>query len=422
MRTPPTQTRWIVLAAVLSLVSIACGPAERSGAGSGGGADAGGGSGLALVAHLDEGDAAAVGQAVNAFGFELLAELTDGTQTTVTSPLSVATMLAMVLAGAGGDTAAAMAEVLHLDDARDVRVGALLEQLVDTDDVTVEVANALWAAEGVPFEDDYVEFTRQTFDATLEEADLGQQATADDIDAWVQEQTRDLIDGIAEDLGLPDPDVILVLLNAVYFLGEWTTRFDPAGTRPAPFALADGGTADVPTMHLAGESFGYAEADGYRMLRLPYGDSGRYAMEVLLPDADLPSLLTDLDADGWAATVEDLQDTTIDQLALPSFELEWSEELDAPLTQLGMGPVFGPDADLSRMSPAAANLEVVVHTTYIRVDEQGTEAAAVTGGAVRTTAVADPVAFRVDRPFAFTISDAETQTILFLGTVTDPRG
>ncbi|HUG83402.1 MAG TPA: serpin family protein, partial [Euzebya sp.] len=367
-------------------------------------------------------DAAAVGQAVNAFGFDLLTQLTDGSETVVTSPLSIATMLAMVLAGAGGDTAQAMADVLHLEDARDVRVGALLDRLVDTEDVTVSVANGLWANRGTPFQPDYLQFTQRTFDATLEEADLGAQATAEEIDAWVREQTRDLIDGIAADLGLPDPQAVLVLLNAVYFLGQWTTQFDPARTNPEPFTLPDGSEVEVPMMRMSGEPFGYAEGEGYRMLRLPYGESGRYGMEVLLPDGDLPSLLQHLDAQGWVATVERLQETEVDQVALPRFELEWEAGLTQPLDQLGMGVLFGPSADLSPMSPAAASLDSVVHKTYIRVDEEGTEAAAVTGGAVVTSVPVDQLLFEVDRPFAFTISDAETGTILFLGTVTDPRG
>ncbi|CAN5463201.1 serpin family protein [soil metagenome] len=419
MRTTP----WILLLIVLSLVAAACGPSvEGPTDDTAVSPDPASLERLELVAEVGEGDAAAIGAAVNAFGFDLLAQLTDGTETTVISPLSVATMLAMVLAGAGGETATEMAEVLHLEGARDIRVGALLQQLVDTDDVTLDVANALWADEGTTFEQDYLDVTRAIFDATVEEADLADPVTADDIDAWVRDQTNDLIDGIAGDLGLPDPQAVLVLLNAVYFLGEWTTQFDPALTSDLPFALPDGTTADVATMTMTEQSFGYAEADGYRMLRLPYGDEGRFAMEVILPDGDLPAVLAALDADAWAATVAQLADTPIDRLALPRFELEWDDELNGALSALGMQQVFGPAADLRPMSPVAPYLDAVVHKTYIRVDEEGTEAAAVTGGAVRTTAAVDQLDFIVDRPFAFTISDAETSTILFMGAVTDPRG
>jgi serine protease inhibitor len=425
------RTMTISLLLVLAMVVAACGPAadDAPDAGPDGGAAAptpsaspDDGPPLTLISDLGEGEAEAVGQAVNTFGFDLLAGLTDGGDTTIISPLSVATMLAMVLAGAGGDTAEAMAEVLGLDDPRDVRVGALLEALTDTDDVTLEVANALWANEGTPFEPDYLAFVTEFFDARLEEADLGEQATADDIDAWVDDETRGLIDGIAEDLGLPNPQAVLVLLNAVYFLGEWTTQFDADRTFDVPFTLADGTEVDVPTMHMSDEDFAYAEGDGFQLLRLPYGDDGRYGMEVFLPEGDLPSMLADLDEATWAAAVADLQEQEMDVVALPTFELAWEANLTDTLAALGMDVLFGPGADLRPMSPTDPWLDAVVHKTFIRVDEEGTEAAAVTGGIAVTSAPIDPLVFRVDRPFAFTISDAETGTILFLGTVTDPRG
>lgn len=377
-----------------------------------------------LVADLEAGDAGAVGEAINAFGFDLLGEVADGRRNATVSPVSVAVLLAMVLAGADGDTAEAMADVLHLEDSRDVRVGALLSQLADTEDVTLSVGNALWANQGTPLEEDYRTFVQDTFGATLEETDLGAQQTADEIDAWVDERTEGRIAEIAADLGLPDPAAVLVLVNAVYFLGEWTTQFDPGDTHGGPFTLPDGSQVEVPLMHLYEEKFEYVERDGYRMLRLPYGEAGRYGMEVLLPDdgVGLGTVLDSLDAAEWSAAVDGLTERTVHELALPRFELEWKAELNDPLSRLGMAPAFGPAADFRPMSPADPWLDVVAHKTYINVDEQGTEAAGVTGGFMATSAMPDQLTFRVDRPFAFTISDTETGTILFLGAVADPRG
>lgn len=373
-----------------------------------------------VVADLAPADAGTVAASVNQFGFDLLGQLSDGTENTVTSPVSVASLLAMVLAGAGGSTADAMAATLHLDDPRDVRVGQLLRQLADTSDVTLAPANALWAQQGVPFEDDYLSFVRDSFGATVDEADLGSQETAGEIDAWVREHTEDRIDGIAEDLGLPDPSATLALVNAVYFLGTWTTQFDPADTRDEPFTLAGGETADVPLMFLREQTLPFAQRDGYSVLRLPYGADGRYGMEILLPDdADgLPRLLSSLDAAEWAAAVAALTPEELQTVAVPAFELEWDADLGDALTALGMGPAFQ-NADFRPMSAYPQALDSVVHKTYIRVDEAGTEAAAVTGGLTRTSA---GESFRVDRPFAFTISDSLTGAIVFLGAVTDPRG
>jgi serine protease inhibitor len=373
-----------------------------------------------LVADLKPGDARTVAQAVDDFGFDLFGKEFDGRANTIISPLSMTVLLAMLLAGADGDTATEIAKVLHLDNRRDVRVGALLRQLSDTDEATLSVADALWANPQVRLEKDYSDFLTRTFGATLRNGDLGSPGTARDIDRWAGKNTNGLIKSIAADLGLPDPTVMVVLLNAVYFLGRWTTPFDPADTRPEAFQ----GAGNVPMMHLTHESFGYAERDGYRMLRLPYGKHGRYAMEVMLPDAghSLTDLRTRLDAAEWRAAVAALQPATMDEVALPKFELRWKAELNQPLMQLGMPSAFGPSADFRPMSPAAPPLSVVVQKTYVRVDEKGTEAAAVSGGAMAALArIGDPLVFRVDKPFAFTISDQQTGAILFLGAVTDPR-
>lgn len=379
---------------------------------------------VALLTELEPGDVEAVGEAANAFGFDLFGAVATGDENAVTSPLSASVLLAMVLAGAESDTAAAMARVLHLDDTRDVRVGELLEAVADTDDVSLSTANALWADEEVPFEADYVEFVRESFGASVENVDLGEPATADRIDGWVAEQTEGRIDEMAADLGLPDPEAALVLMNTVYFLGEWTTQFDPVDTLDQPFTLADGDEAEVPVMHLWEQELEYAERDGYELLRLPYGEDGRYGMEVLLPapETRLAGLLRTVDAAEWGEAVASLEQRTVDEVALPRFQLEWGSSLNDALTQLGMRPALDPAlADFTPMSSADLFLDEVVQKTFIQVDEEGTEAAAATGGSMGITSAEPELRFLVDRPFAFTISDTETGTILFLGAVADPR-
>lgn len=378
-----------------------------------------------LVGELSDSDAVEVARSVNEFGFDLQAALmTEEGGNVVTSPLSVATLLAMVAVGAGGETAEQMAEVLYLDEVRDDRFATLLRTVSDTDDVVVSVANALWANGGTPFEEDYLSFVQDVFGATAEEAPLGEQATADEIDEWVVERTEGLIEGIAEELGLPDPEAVLVLLNAVYFLGDWSVSFDPELTSDQPFALGDGSQVDVPTMYRPSDPdrpVQVARRDGYEVLRLPYGDDGRFVMDVFLPspDHDTAWLIGQLDADERAAATEALAKETLD-VRFPSFELETDEAdvvLNDALIALGMDLPFSL-ADFSPMTPANPSLSVVAHKTYIRVDEKGTEAAAVTGAKMTVSA---SLSFNVDRPFVFTVSDTRTDTVLFLGTVEDPR-
>jgi serine protease inhibitor len=374
-----------------------------------------------LVADLRPGDARTVGQAVDEFGFDLFAKVADARQNTIVSPLSMTVLLAMLLAGSDGPTATEIANVLHLSDKRDVRVGALLRQLSDTDQVTLSVADSLWAGADAPINQDYKTFLEKTFGATVQNGDLGSPGTAKDIDKWASRNTDGLIDNIASDLGLPDPSVLLVLLNAVYFLGKWQIPFDQGSTRPEQF----GDIGDVPMMHLNDETFGYTQRKDYRMLRLPYGKDGRYGMEIMLPDDGhtLAGLLGSLDAAEWRTAVDSLQQKRIDEVALPRFELRWTATLNDALSKLGMPAAFAPgSADFRPMSPANPALTKIVQKTYVKVDEHGTQAAAVSGGAVATSAQIGSLDFRVDRPFAFSIDDQQTGAILFLGAVADPHG
>jgi serpin B len=412
-RTPALRAGLVV---AVALVLTACGGVAGQPGGGANPTDAG------LAGSLSAEDAVAAADGINAFGFDLHTAIADDGDNTVTSPVSAAVLLAMVAAGStAGENAEQMVELLRLDGPRDTRYAALLADLVGSDDVTLAIANSLWAAEGHPFEDDYVSFVQATYGATLDEVDLSSQGAADAIDDWVDERTEGLIDEIAADLGLPNPQAVLVLLNTVYFLGTWTTAFDDGGTRETPFALVGGDEVMVPTMHRSAAEVETSFGDGFRMLRLPYGDDERFGMEVLLPDEDvaLDELLDDLDAEVWRRAVDGLETTTLSEIALPRFELEWDANLDEVLRSLGMVSAFG-GGDFTPMSPADPSLDAVVQKTYIRVDEEGTEAAAVTGGVMQASA--GPPPFRVDRPFAFTVSDRETGAVLFVGSVHDPRG
>jgi serine protease inhibitor len=209
----------------------------------------------------------------------------------------------------------------------------------------------------------------------------------------------------------------------VYFLGEWNVQFDPELTSGQPFTLSDGSQVDVPTMYRPStpdEAVQVAQREGYELLRLPYGDDERFVMDVYLPslDHDTAWLIGQLRADERTAAAEQLREAPLD-VRLPSFELEWDATLNDTLIALGMELPFSASEDFSPMSPANPFLSTVVHKTYIRVDEKGTEAAAVTGGAMVASM---PPSFTVDRPFVFTVTDTRSDTVLFLGTVEDPRG
>jgi serine protease inhibitor len=360
------------------------------------------------------------------FGFDMFKGLANHSpdENVVTSPYSAAVLLTMLLNGAGGETREAIGEVLHLRDPFDAAINEqhqdLMSYLIEADpDVEIAIANSLWANEGTPFEEQYIDSMREHFAATVEEVDLGSQSAADEIDQWVAEQTNDRIEEMAEDLGLPDPGVVLVLLNAVYFLGEWTDPFDPDLTHDDQFTRLDGSTVDVPFMQ-KDEMFLYIQTEEYESVRLTYGEEAKFGMDIFLPSEhiNLNEFRETFDFEAWSQANEDYTEAHIN-LSMPTFELEYDtgDHLDKVLEELGMGIAYGSEADFSPMSPVNPWLSTVVQKTFIRVDEEGTEAAAATGAAMVESA---PPQVRIDRPFLFTISDSETGSILFLGQVTDP--
>lgn len=380
----------------------------------------------ALAASLSDDEARAVAAGINGLGFDLLDELAAETpgENIVTSPLSAAVLLALLRTGAGDSAEAAISDVLRLapdagEDA-DRAFAALLYQLRDTDDVDLAVANALFAAPDYPLEDSFIDRAGRSFEATLETVDLGEQEGADRIDEWVTDETDGLITSFAEQLGLPNPMAVLVLLNAVYFQGTWTTEFDPEQTNEdATFTTDDGTEVTVPLMHQPELETGYRHDDRGTVGRLPYGDDQRYAMEILLPPegTSLDEAIGALDAEVWTELTTDLPEPEI-PVWLPRFESEWESGLDDALKALGMEDAYG--GDYAPMSPDRPELSTIQQKTFITVDEEGTEAAAVTGGVMDTSAPIDPDELRVDRPFLFAITDADTGTILFLGAIADP--
>jgi serine protease inhibitor len=342
----------------------------------------------------------------------------------ITSPYSAAVFLMLLLNGADGETREAIGNILSLDNPSPSAINeehaVLARHLMNaSEDVEFAVANSLWSQEGFAFEDDYMDTMREHFDAEVQEVDLATQEAAELIDAWVAEQTRDRIDSIAEDLGLPDSNSVLVLLNAVYFLGGWTEPFDPDLTSNGTFTRPDGSQVEVPLMSRDGIPL-IVERDDFSALRLSYGDEEAFAMDLILPasDTEIHEFAQAFTVDKWREAISEYEEQRA-MIYLPKFELEYDtgNHLEDVLTELGMGIAFDASADFSAMSPSSPWLDDVIQKTFIRIDEEGTEAAAVTGGDM---VVSEPPNFRLDRPFLFTISDTETNTILFLGQITDP--
>ena len=297
--------------------------------------------------------------------------------------------------------------------------------------VTLETANRLYGEASYTFEPDFLEATRRDFGAPLEAVDFisGFEGARVTINEWVAERTRDKIEELLPPNSL-DALTRLVLVNALYFKGQWAHPFNESDTQDADF-MVDGQTVAVPTM-IKAASYGHKRDKDIEVVSVPYL-GGRFAMTIVMPTgtASVEGLQKGLDARRWRQLTDNLPRERL-ALHLPKFKVqpETSIELTAALKSLGMVVPFDPNAaDFRKMAnPEKPDdllyIAKVFHQAVVEVDEKGTEAAAATAVvmAARGGAPKPPPVLRIDRPFLFSISDTATGGILFLGRVADPRG
>lgn len=369
--------------------------------------------------------------AINDFGFRLLHALAGGNGgNAIVSPFSVSTALAMTYNGAAGDTKAAMGQTLAVsafsDDDLNRASRNLLETLEKADpSVKMEIANALWAQAGFRISPQFLELSRQFYDAPVESLDFqgNPRKAADIINAWVDRRTHGKIPAIVQ---RPDRSTKLILTNAVYFKGRWASPFDKKATKPGKFHLPGGGSVDAPMMEQKGK-YPYFETDTFQAIRLPYGKD-RFAMYILLPrkTAGLPDLMRTLDGQHWSELTGKLSQRQ-GRIVLPRLELTYARSLNEALKSIGMKAAFDPEqADFSRINPPPPRLFIgdVEHKTYVKVDEEGTEAAAATSISMLAMSVAipqkPPFEMVVDHPFFCAIAELQSGALLFAGTVTNP--
>ncbi len=359
------------------------------------------------------------------FGIELLqhqvARAPDSTH--LISPFSASVALGMALNAADGETFEEMRRTLGFEglDRESVNRGYrdLLALLTTVDPkVSFQVANSVWFRETYTLRGTFRSAVESHFDARVEGLDFAAATAASRINGWVSEATRGRIAEIA-----PDPiphDAVAYLINALHFLGDWRHAFDPAETRDHHFTAADGTTTPIRLMQREG-TVRAGQWQGHQAVDLPYGGAA-WSMTVVLPraGAGLPDLVQELTPAGWRALVDGLGEFN-GIVGLPRFTVAWEGSLNEALQGMGMERVFEPGvADLSLLFEEADDLYVsaVRQKTWMRVDERGTEAAAVTSVDIRVTSM--PPSFIVDRPFLLAIRERHSGTLLFLGAMAEP--
>lgn len=368
-------------------------------------------------------------RAGNRFAVDLLRTVHEAIpdSTVFLSPLSASMALGMTMNGADGETRSQMEDMLGFADLEAEEINASFQALIpllrDLDPlVDLRLANAIFHRDGFVMEAPFLDVARTSFDAAIRGLDFDDPAAADSMNAWVREATGDRIDGIVE----PPIDRLsrAFLMNALYFKGDWTKRFEEADTYTGPFHLRDGTTRDVRFMTKE-DTLPYRASEGWQAVELPYG-GGAWVMTVAVPveGHDIEAVMADL---------EDLLDPEapwggqVIQVHLPRFELEWGRSLNDDLMALGMVDAFnGAEADFTPMYRHAREEGLYVwevkQKTFLRVDERGTEAAAVTSVEVGIVCACGPLTLRVDRPFLLAIRERLSGTVLFAGLIVSAPG
>jgi serine protease inhibitor len=376
-----------------------------------------------------------VAAADNAFGFRLLkaVQKTSPSGNIVLSPVGAALDLSMALNGAEGQTRQEMLAALSLSGSDLGAINTANAQLIKlirapAKSITLSVADSLWVdSRRATLRPDYARQTQAWYDAEMADLDFSSPSAATRINSWASKETQGRISKVIDRI---DPADLALLLNAVYFKGQWTHKFDKAQTQQRDFTLGGGSVKQVPRMAQSGR-FDYFETPQMQAIRLSFGE-GDLVMEVLLPakSSSLGELEAELTTEHWTAWQAQYAPLS-GKIELPRFELKSNYRLNEPLQTLGMKRAFHPDgAQLAGVfssapgQPSAGRFFIssVLQSTYWTVDEEGSEAAAATTTGIRTTAVVRPFQMIVDRPFFCAIEDRRSGALLFIGAVYDPAG
>ncbi len=370
-----------------------------------------------------------ISQAHNTFGFNSIKILAkeEGNKNVFISPSSIALALSMVYNGANGETKNAMQKTLQFQNLDIATVNQESLGLINSSKnpdagVELSIANSVWARNGVEFKKDFLDVVGKYFNAEISTLDFASSNAVDTINAWVSKNTKGKIPTI---VASPIPsDMVMYLINAVYFKGSWTNEFDKKQTEDRNFTTSDGVSKKHPLMRQRGY-LPYLETEDFQSVSLPYGKNKRLSMYVFLPK-NLNNFVQTLDENkwnDWMKQYKEIQGTIL----LPRFKMEYAKGLVPLLKELGMGVAFENDADFSGISdPLKLKIKIsgVLHKTYVDVNEEGTEAAAVTSVGLSgiTSVMPEQKTFymEVNRPFFFVIRDNQTQAVLFMGTIQNP--
>jgi len=362
----------------------------------------------------------------NKFTFDLYSQLNKSEKGNIFySPYSISAALAMTYEGARGQTADEIKSVFHFPGNNILRPNfATIYNEINKKDkpYKLNTGNALWVQQNYKLLDEYLSTVEKYYGGKAANLDFAGEVekSRQTINTFIEEQTANRIKDLIP-AGFLDANTKLVLTNAIYFKGTWIWEFDKADTREQDFMTTPTNAVKTPMMYMKNDKakFNYADVGNLQILELPYkGDE--ISMLVLLPTENLNAIEPSLTTEKLKAWKDQMKEEKLDAIYLPKFEFDTKYFMAETLSAMGMPTAFG-NADFSGMT-GNRNLFIdqVIHQAFIKVDEEGTEAAGATAVIMEEIAVLQRKVFNANHPFIFVIQEKETGNILFLGKVVDP--
>lgn len=351
--------------------------------------------------------------------FKNLAASNTAVTNLLVSPLSVNFAFGMVNNGSNGQTLTAISNTMNYNGFTQTEVNSYYSKLI-TDlpkidpQTQINIANSIWYKQTFSVIPQFLATNSNYYQAKVQAADFSSPATVTAINQWVSDQTQGKIPTILNGI---DANEVMFLINAIYFKSAWSQKFDVANTKKQAFYTNNATTVQADFMSGTVEHNTYSDQD-MRILELPYHNK-KYSMVMLMPiTKSVKEMTAGLDSVKWQNWISKLQSGN-GQVIIPKFKFSDNATLNQPLTTLGMGIAFTRDADFTRINAnGGVMISEIKHKTYIDVNEEGTEAAAVTSVGFTATSVLAPIT--IDHPFIFAIREMKTGLILFTGIVNNP--
>jgi serine protease inhibitor len=363
----------------------------------------------------------------NDFGIELFTKSASGEdQNLMLSPLSASTALTMLLNGCDEDTYTQLKSTLKYPENMTIAevneaYKSLVSQLLEADSrVKLSLANAIFYRNGFDVKSTFLNIMSSSFSAKIQGLDFALPTALTTINKWASDNTNGKIPKVIDQIS---DDAVMFLMNALYFKGDWSYQFDKSLTNDRLFYFDNGTSANVPTM-MGEVGARLAYGNNYQAIELPYGRTN-FTMVLIVPNESLANFYNGFTTEKWRSITSSLDASPefgSTEVYMPKFKFSYEKLLNDQLKSMGMIDAFEPSlADLSGIADASIFVSFVKQNTFVDVNEKGTEAAAVTTIGVDITSSPGPKIFTVNKPFVFAIRERTTNTLMFIGQVTDPQ-